>query len=248
MMLELILTRYEEVDRLVVEHCTGLEYLVLDELHTYRGRQGADVAMLVRRLRERMQADRLVCIGTSATMSSTGTQADRDQTVAAVASLLFGAQITEQDVIGETLERVTNPAKDLHAVRPKLLAALQRDSHIWSSFKDFQDYPLAIWVELNLGIELPADQHPRRAKPITLKDAAQKLSVDAECGASEARDGLQRFLVAAHLVRTPQGRAPFAFKLHQFISGPGRILATLETTGTRHITLDAQRFAPGRQQ
>ncbi|MEI2625264.1 MAG: DEAD/DEAH box helicase [Giesbergeria sp.] len=74
MMLELILTRFEDVDRRVVEHCQGLEFLVLDELHTYRGRQGADVAMLVRRLRERLQADKLVCIGTSATMSSTGTR------------------------------------------------------------------------------------------------------------------------------------------------------------------------------
>jgi ATP-dependent helicase YprA (DUF1998 family) len=56
MMLELILTRFEDVDRRVVEHCQGLEFLVLDELHTYRGRQGADVALLVRRLRERLQA------------------------------------------------------------------------------------------------------------------------------------------------------------------------------------------------
>src|SRR5690606_36256875 len=51
----------------------------------------------------------------------------------------------------------------------------------------------------------------------------------------------------AHDVRTPQGRPPFAFKLHQFISGPGKVLTTLEATGQRHITLDAQRFAPGRQ-
>ena len=57
MMLELILTRYESRDRRVVEHCHGLEFLVLDELHTYRGRQGADVAMLVRRLRQRLEAD-----------------------------------------------------------------------------------------------------------------------------------------------------------------------------------------------
>ncbi len=49
MMLELILTRYEDTDRRVVEHCSGLKFLVLDELHTYRGRQGADVALLVRR-------------------------------------------------------------------------------------------------------------------------------------------------------------------------------------------------------
>lgn len=73
MMLEYILTRFDEVDRRVVEHCEGLEFLVLDELHTYRGRQGADVALLVRRLRERLKAAQLVCIGTSVTMSSTGT-------------------------------------------------------------------------------------------------------------------------------------------------------------------------------
>ena len=36
--------------------CRGqLRFLVLDELHTYRGRQGADVAMLVRRVREAMR-------------------------------------------------------------------------------------------------------------------------------------------------------------------------------------------------
>ena len=60
MMLELILTRFDEVDRRVVDHCQGLEFLILDELHTYRGRQGADVALLVRRLRERLQANELV--------------------------------------------------------------------------------------------------------------------------------------------------------------------------------------------
>ena len=70
MMLELILTRNEEVDIRVVEHSMGLEFLVLDELHTYRGRQGADVAMLVRRLRQRLRATSMICIGTSATMSS----------------------------------------------------------------------------------------------------------------------------------------------------------------------------------
>lgn len=38
---------------------------MLDELHTYRGRQGADVAMLVRRVRDRLCPDHPpVCIGT----------------------------------------------------------------------------------------------------------------------------------------------------------------------------------------
>lgn len=161
MMLELILTRYEEIDRRVVEHCNGLEFLVLDELHTYRGRQGADVALLVRRLRERLQANELICIGTSATMSSTGTQADRNKTVADVASKLFGTLVTEQDVIGETLERVTNPSKDVQAVKPLLKASLDRSQFSWSDFSEFSDDPLAIWVELNLGIELPGNEPPR---------------------------------------------------------------------------------------
>jgi hypothetical protein len=92
------------------------------------------------------------------------------------------------------------------------------------------------------------DEPPRRAKPITLQHAAETLAVDAGCDITLARDGLRRFLIAAHDMRTQQGRAPFAFKLHQFISGPGKVLATLEPLGTRHITLDAQRFAPGRQE
>ncbi len=45
MMLELLLTRYQARASAVMDHCDGLQFLVLDELHTYRGRQGADVAM-----------------------------------------------------------------------------------------------------------------------------------------------------------------------------------------------------------
>ncbi len=248
MMLEYILTRFDEVDRRVVQHCEGLEFLVLDELHTYRGRQGADVALLVRRLRERLKAEQLVCIGTSATMSSTGSQADRNRVVADVASKLFGTQISEHDVIGETLERVTNPLKDVNAIRTELPAAITRKQDIWADFDAFRNDPLSIWVELNLGIELPADEPPRRARPMMLEQASRRLAEDAGCQPEAARTALQRFLVAAHDVRTPQGRPPFAFKLHQFISGPGKVLTTLEARGKRHVTLDAQRFAPGRQQ
>jgi ATP-dependent helicase YprA (DUF1998 family) len=247
MMLEYILTRFDDVDRRVVDHCEGLEFLVLDELHTYRGRQGSDVALLVRRLRERLKADQLVCIGTSATMSSAGTQADRNRTVAEVASKLFGANITEHDVIGETLERVTNPLKDVDGIRAELRSAITRAEDSWTDFPAFQADPLAIWVELNLGIELPDNEPPRRAKPMRLRDASEKLAADAGCEPTVARIALQRFLLAAHEVHTPQGRPPFAFKLHQFISGPGKVLTTLEAPGNRYLTLDAQRFAPGRQ-
>lgn len=89
MMLELLMTRQDDLDRKVIGNCVGLRFLVLDELHTYRGRQGADVALLVRRVRERLSPNALQCIGTSATMASEGTVRNKQEVVANVASKLF---------------------------------------------------------------------------------------------------------------------------------------------------------------
>ena len=72
-MLELILTRINE--QRLIRRARDLRFLVLDELHTYRGRQGADVAMLVRRCREAFSGDKMICVGTSATMVSEGDSA-----------------------------------------------------------------------------------------------------------------------------------------------------------------------------
>ena len=98
-MLELMLTRVHE-DKLV--RSKDLKFLVLDELHTYRGRQGADVAIVIRKLRQRC-GNKLLCIGTSATMSTEGDRSHRRQTVASVASKLFGVEIKPENVIHETL-------------------------------------------------------------------------------------------------------------------------------------------------
>jgi len=73
-MLELVLTRPHE--RNIVRAARGLQFLILDELHTYRGRQGADVAMLVRRVRDVCESRHLQCVGTSATLASEGTRGE----------------------------------------------------------------------------------------------------------------------------------------------------------------------------
>ena len=87
-MLELLLTRMRErsMRDAIYEH---LRFLVFDELHTYRGRQGADVAMLMRRIRSRCSHE-VLCIGTSATMVSVGSLASQCEQVAQVATTLFG--------------------------------------------------------------------------------------------------------------------------------------------------------------
>lgn len=93
-MAELWLTRQDDVDSTVIHNASGLEFIVLDELHTYRGRQGADVAVLVRRLRNRCTPGKTpICIGTSATMASEGSGESKAQAVADVASRFFGVTL-----------------------------------------------------------------------------------------------------------------------------------------------------------
>ncbi len=102
MMLELLMTRQKELDKTVIANAMGLDFLVLDELHTYRGRQGADVAMLMRRVRDRLCQEKApICIGTSATMSSEDGEGARAAAVSAVASRLFGTKIAQDCVIGK---------------------------------------------------------------------------------------------------------------------------------------------------
>ncbi|MDA2914970.1 hypothetical protein MYX77_13645, partial [Acidobacteriia bacterium AH_259_A11_L15] len=69
-MLDFLLLRPE--DRKLWQHNgpETLRYLVLDELHTYDGAQGSDVACLIRRLKNRLgcAAGSICCVGTSATI------------------------------------------------------------------------------------------------------------------------------------------------------------------------------------
>jgi superfamily II DNA/RNA helicase len=248
MMLELILTRYEEVDRRVVDHCKGLEFLVLDELHTYRGRQGADVALLTRRLRQRTQAAELICIGTSATMANSDAPEARRQTVAEVASKLFGSTIEETDVIDETLERATESSLSIDSIRSQLANRLNEPFEVPHDLDSFRKDPLAIWTEWTLGLNLTSQSAPTRARPLQLREAARRLAEDAGVDQGVAKQALEKFLTEAQSVTSQENRPIFAFKLHQFISGPGKLLCTLEPEGKRQITLDAQRFAPGRRE
>ncbi len=110
MMLELLMTRQDELDRAVIANAEGLDFLVLDELHTYRGRQGADVAMLVRRVKDRLvRRRRVMCIGTSATMSSAHDELERASAVARVGRLIFGEELSSASIIDENLARATDP-------------------------------------------------------------------------------------------------------------------------------------------
>jgi hypothetical protein len=100
-----MLTRPQE-NLFVDKEKADIRFLVLDELHTYRGRQGADVAMLKRRLREHCSNPKMICIGTSATMSSAKTREQRLKEIASYAKEIFGSPFKIENVIDEKLVRV----------------------------------------------------------------------------------------------------------------------------------------------
>src|SRR4051794_18294122 len=144
-MLEYLLTR--PVDGAVIRAAQGLPFLVLDELHTYRGRQGADVALLVRRVRERCQAKHLRCVGTSATMAGPGTFAQQQAEVARVASRLFGTTVEPGNVIGETLRPATVDVAIDDAAFRALLAERVLSGTPPPSYDEMVGDPLASWIE-----------------------------------------------------------------------------------------------------
>lgn len=172
---------------------------------------------------------------------------DQQRTAAVGASKLFGTDIAETDVIDETLERTTDRSRGLATIKPLLDGRLAAPSGPWPDLEAFRSDPLAVWTELTLGLDMKDQSKPRRATPRGLSEAAGLLARDAGVEVSVANEVLKSFLSAAQEVTAPDGRALFAFKLHQFISGPGKVLCTLEPDGERQITLDAKRFGPGRQ-
>lgn len=251
MMLELLMTRQDDLDRDVIGNCAGLEFLVLDELHTYRGRQGADVAMLVRRVRERLASDQLVCIGTSATMASEGDYVERNKRVAEVASKLFATNIPHTRVITETLVRVTNPAESAASVIPQLAAAIQSGVSESISDKELVNHPLAIWVENTLGLASEPGARIVRARPSYLDEAAKALHEVTNLPVEQCRSTLTSLLLIASIPEAKRtgkesdSTSPFfAFKLHQFLSGAGTVFTTLEPPPSRVVELEAQPFLP----
>jgi len=106
-MLEYLLLRPKDSDLFDSGRGATWQFLVLDEAHQYRGSKGMEMAMLLRRLKQRLREGglehRLRCIATSASLG----QGAEDRTgVARFAEELFGEPFSEADVILEEREEI----------------------------------------------------------------------------------------------------------------------------------------------
>ncbi len=100
-MLDFLLLRPDDKTLWAENEPDTLRYLVLDELHTYDGAQGSDVACLIRRLKARLNSPAGVfCpVGTSATVASES--GDTLAELTRFAGQVFGVPFEADSVIGE---------------------------------------------------------------------------------------------------------------------------------------------------
>ena len=191
---DILLTNYKMLDYLLLRPKdrklwerntpTTLRYLVVDELHTFDGAQGTDLALLLRRLRHRLKTPdgHLVCAGTSATLGgSSDTVALRDY-----ARQIFGAPFGPESVITENRQSVGVFLEDamvdfMFQNRPEFAALL--DS---TRFKNPED-AVAGWFGLFF---------PDEPAPSEVKDVAWRIQLS---------DYLKRHILFVNLLKQLKG-------------------------------------------
>lgn len=238
MMLELILTRSQEhiIRNSIYEN---LKYLVFDELHTYRGRQGSDVALLIRRIKAQSK-NKITCIGTSATMVSGGDISQQKEQVAKVAQKIFGAAFENDQIINESLSRCFE-YDGLPPTADQLRHVLQSGINTNNDEVALKKCPLAIWLENTIAL-FESDGLLFRNKPMQFSAIVSKLNQDTSLDELICEKGLRDLLhwitnVNKKLV-ADQKSTYLPYKIHNFISQTGTVYVSLDDEDKRIISLD----------
>jgi superfamily II DNA/RNA helicase len=242
MMLELMLTRSR--DSSIREAIfKNLKYLAFDELHTFRGRQGADVAMLIRRIKAEC-ANEVVCMGTSATMAGGANAAVRKTKVAEAATTFFGSPFSSDQVIEESLRANSGDwgdpeGSDLAKAMSRPLVAETRDEMIAT--------PVFRWLERNIALSTDGGRY-QRGPARTVEEVASLLAKASGEDEGSCFEYLQAFFgrmaeINACIVHENERSGKHTplllpFKLHQFIAQSASICISLHRGDERLIDFE----------
>ena len=153
-MLDFLLMRAVDTPLWAQQRPDTLRYLVVDELHTFDGAQGTDLACLIRPLKGRLGAapGQLVCVGTSATLGDSG-----GDSVLSFARDIFGEAMDADAVIGEDRISVGDYLTEAlveHTMSPRLSDEVRIDT---ANHPDMNAY-LADQAQLWFGGACSAEQ------------------------------------------------------------------------------------------
>jgi DEAD/DEAH box helicase len=236
-MLEFILTRRE--DRRLFG-AGVLRHPILDEVHTYQGALGTEIACLVRRLRGHVASEEdLVCVGLSATVSAGGDHEADLQRTAAFASALFAVPFAADGIVEETPvpAPVPAPAKVGPPPDPGELRAALADGGDTGRLRDLlgdpQDSPVVDLLRAELA-------RPRTVEELetTLGALPQRAGIDAE----RLRDEVAGWLLLGAGTHTPAGPPVLEAKVHLFLRGLPKLMRC--TGDGEHLLLNGATVCP----
>ena len=159
---DILLTNYKMLDYLLIRpedrelwqgnNSHTLKYLVVDELHTFDGAQGTDLACLIRRLKARLATPvgYLCCVGTSATLGDDSSFND----LTSYATQLFGEEFEREAVITEdrlsAAEFLASSFIESMAV-PDVVSIGELDPESYESEAEYLRCQLALWFDWQLS-------------------------------------------------------------------------------------------------
>ena len=231
----ILLTNYKMLDFLLLrpddrklwqQNATDtLRYLVLDELHTYDGAQGSDVACLIRRLKARLKTavGGLCAVGTSATVGSGGTR-ESAKTLREFATKVFGETFDPYSVIEEERQDLEEALPlDLDAAQPAFPSPTpdELDASTYASSEAYLAEQLRLWfgkgdlTQLEVGDRLKSHRFLRAilqgtaGQLLTLEQLAKAVSRFHQ-ELAEAPAALQSLLLQSFLSTVSYARKPTA--------------------------------------
>jgi len=193
-----------------------LKFLVLDEAHAYRGVQATEIAFLVRRLKDRLQLERLVCIATSATLGMQDDSQSEAKVRKFVSDLFDETFIEPNPIHGTAAEPLLQQPSFCPTPDQYLMAIEALRKNPGADIKEH----LSANAPGDLASLLSYDSNLYRlrkeilTKPILLKDAAKTLWQES-ARAEEGLEALLEIVAAAKADQTHEDLLPT--RLHYFV-------------------------------
>ena len=203
-------------------------FLVLDEAHQYKGIRGAEMSLLLRRLKQRLRESgnrgSFQCIATSASLA--GGDSDRGA-VASFATNLFDEPFEAQDVIlAETETSAPTHSLDVpaNAYRQLREAIANNDPGLVRPFEPIQtkarngDFPLTARIGQLLSCDprVASLRHYMSKGPQEVDSVAEELFSDVDI--KERTSALNAFTEVLNLAEQPHSSGPFlSVRYHLFL-------------------------------
>jgi len=237
-MLEYLLIRPKDAD---IFNPACLKYVVLDEAHTYRGAQGIEVALLMRRLKNALKRDDFQFFLTSATFTTEGAKDVKDD-LSTFASNLTGSVFTPDNILfGDIRSPFPTKVHDEFDLKRKLLKVMTEKNSLttWldsiNDSKQFEDLIIkaGLWPTFKDKLDISPSQflydklhdnsliyqiYKKTAQSaVSLENLAREIWMESSEAALKAVQWL--LIMGARARLSPEAAPLLETKLHLFFRG-----------------------------